>query len=70
MGNTRTPNRAIELLALALEWQRSSIIERLRLRRELEAIRFDEYRNREKAKRKNINDKGKKNETENPRNSR
>lgn len=48
MGNTRTPNRGIELLALALEWQRSSIIERLRLRRELQAIRFEEYINREK----------------------
>lgn len=59
MGNTRTPNRAIELLALALEWQRSSIIERLRLRRELQAIRFKEHINREKE-----------NEAENPRNSR
>lgn len=59
MGNTRTPNRAIELLALALEWQRSSIIERLRLRRELQAIRFKERINREKE-----------NEAENPRNSR
>ena len=49
MGNTRTPNRAIELLALALEWQRSSIIERLRLRRELQAIRFEEYMNGKKT---------------------
>lgn len=31
-----------------LEWQRSIIIERQHLRNELEKIRFEEYRNREK----------------------
>lgn len=42
-----------------LEWQRSIVIERQHLRNELEKIRFDEYRNREKES-----------ETENTRNSR
>lgn len=42
-----------------LEWQRSIIIERQHLRNELEKIRFEEYRNREKES-----------EAANPRNSR
>lgn len=60
MDNTQTPNRDIELLTLALEWQRSSIIERQRLRRELEAIRFEEYRKSKKKQQKKLNNRSKK----------
>lgn len=60
MGVPQTPDRGIDLLALALEWQRSSIIERQRLRRELEAIRFEEYRKAEKERQKKLKNKSKK----------
>ena len=49
-----------ELLALALEWQRSSILERQRLRSEIEAIRFDEYRKAEKERQNKLKNRGKK----------
>ena len=49
-----------ELFKLALEWQRSSIIERQRLRSEIEAIRFDEYRKAEKEWQKKLNNRSKK----------
>lgn len=60
MGVPQTPDRGIDLLALALEWQRSSIIERQRLRRELEATRFEEYRKAEKERQKKLKNKSKK----------
>ena len=56
----RSFHRDNELLKLALEWQRSSIIERQHLRSELEAIRFDEYRKAEKERQKKLNNRSKK----------
>lgn len=55
----QTTGRVSDVFRQVLEWQRSIVIERQRLRRELGKIRFEEYRNREKES-----------EAENTRNSR
>ena len=59
MDIEQATGRISDVFRQVLEWQRSIVIERQRLRNELEKIRFEEYRNREKES-----------EAENPRNSR
>ena len=59
MDVEQATGRISDVFRQVLEWQRSIVIERQRLRNELEKIRFEEYRNREKES-----------EAENTRNSR
>ena len=59
MDIEQATGRISDVFRQVLEWQRSIVIERQHLRNELEKIRFEEYRNREKES-----------EAENPRNSR
>lgn len=57
MDVEQATGRISDVLRRVLEWQQSIVVERQRLRNELEKIRFEEYRNREKeSEAENIRD--------------